>query len=132
MLRLPSKLKMLIVEDDVMIGRMIKDFFNSMAYEFFLATDGKQGLDICLKEFPNVVITDLMMPGWDGYWLITELRKLPEFAVTPIVAVTGGTEDMKKRALEAGAHVVLSKPIDREKFTETVDMLLRSSPFVKR
>jgi CheY-like chemotaxis protein len=132
MLRLPSKLTMMIVEDDKMIGRMIKDYFSPMAYDFIVVDNAEDALDLALIQNPNVLITDIMMPGKDGIWLIKGLRTFLEFATMPIIAVTAAGPDTREAAMKAGAHMVLEKPIKREALLEAVSTLLRASPFVKR
>ena len=129
----PDKIKMLIVEDDRLIGRMIKDFFEmeGESYVFLAAESGLEAFDLCLKEKPDVIITDLMLPGMDGIQLIRQLRELSDFAVTPIVACTAGGPTMESDAMDAGAHMVLAKPIDQKALVSAVDSLLKVSPFLK-
>jgi DNA-binding response OmpR family regulator len=130
----PKGLKVLIVEDDKMIGNMIRQFLEGVDnhYSFFSATDGDEAWDICKREKPDIVITDIMMPRMDGIALITLMRSNPEFAVTPIIAVTAGDDDMKQAAAYAGAHLVLPKPIPEGELLAAVDSLLRISPFIKK
>lgn len=130
----PKGLKVLIVEDDKMIGSLIRHFLEKEdnEYTFFSATDGEDAWDLVRKVKPDIVITDIMMPRMDGIALITIMRSNPEFAVTPIIAVTAGTEDLKQAALYAGAHLVLNKPIPEGELLAAVDSLLKSSPFLKK
>lgn len=130
----PKGLKILIVEDDRMIGKMVRDLLSNWeeGHTFFSAVDGEEAWDLCKREHPDVVITDIMMPKMDGIALITMMRSQLEFSVTPIIAVTAGGEDLKNAAIYAGAHMVISKPIPEGELLKAVDTLLKASPFLKR
>ena len=130
----PTFLKMLIVDDDVLIGEMIKDYFNAEGdkYEFLSAEDGEEALKICLEQRPHILITDIMIPKMSGIELIKHLRGMTEFAVMPIIAITAGSEDMKAQAVKAGAHMVIEKPINRKDLVKKVNELLLATPFIDR
>jgi DNA-binding response OmpR family regulator len=129
----PTHLRMLIVDDDLLIGVMIQEFFKPEEnYEVFLAMDGQEAWDMCNIHKPHVLITDLMLPKMSGIDLITKLRATDEFAVMPIIAISAGTPGMREMAKQAGAHLVLEKPIRRIELTQRVDELLAASPFLPR
>ena len=130
----PTSVKMLIVDDDLLIGAMLRDFFKQAGhhFEFFLAIDGEEAMKLCLEVHPDIIITDVMLPKMTGIELITQLRKLPEFAVTPIVAITAGNQAMQDAVHKAGAHMVLEKPIRRIDIIHRVDALLDATPFIPR
>lgn len=128
----PTSLKMLIVDDDVFIAIMLKDFFKGQNYELFSAEDGEKALVICIENKPDFIITDLMLPQMSGVDLIKKLRGMEEFAVTPIIALTAGSEALKSDAKNAGAHMVLEKPIRRMELQQKVDELLAATPFIPR
>lgn len=129
----PAYLKILIVEDDVLIGKMIRDFFNheGYPYEYLFAEDGEEALKICLTQKPDVLITDINIPKMTGIELIAHLRTLPDFAVMPIIAITAGSDELKALAVKVGAHLVLSKPLQRKELIQKVDELLSASPFFR-
>jgi two-component system chemotaxis response regulator CheY len=128
----PQGVRILIVEDDRLITKIIRDFFEGTDYTFAEAEDGEEALRLCLLERPNLIIVDLMLPKMDGVTLIKKLRAIPEFSVTPIMVVTSAGPGMQEEARKAGAHLVMQKPIHQEEVTEAVDNLLKASPFVKR
>jgi two-component system, OmpR family, response regulator RpaA len=129
----PFYLKMLVIDDDPIISRMIRDYFAaSQTYEFFHAEDGEQGLAIAIQELPDIVLTDLMLPKKSGIELIKELRRMEEFAVTPIVAITAGNEAMQDDAKQAGASMVIVKPFRRLDFVERIDSLVEANPFIRK
>ena len=127
-------MKFLIVEDDKMIGRMVRDLLegNLEGGVFFSAVDGDEAWDICKREKPDIVITDIMMPKMDGIALITMMRSTPEFAVTPIIALTAGDSEMQNAATYAGAHMVIKKPLPHGELLEAVKTLIKASPFIKK
>jgi DNA-binding response OmpR family regulator len=130
----PLNMKMLIAEDDLVIGRMVRDYFatTNQQYEFFLVGDGEEALEVAKRELPDIIITDLMMPKKDGVTLIAELRKMPDFEVIPIVAITAGNDSTKIKAIEAGASLVLSKPFRKTELIEKVDALVSANPFTRK
>ena len=100
----------LIVEDNPDVIRVIH---LSLRREFkvMAAPDGLKGFDLAVKEQPNLIITDLMMPGIDGLELTKRLRADPVTKYTPIIMLTarGGTED-RIAGIEQGVNAYLSKP----------------------
>lgn len=130
----PKTLKMLIVDDDSFISTLVRDFFTASGYnyDFITSEDGEEALQVCIREKPDVIITDLMLPKLSGIDFIATLRAMPEFAVTPILAISAGTEALKEEAKLAGAHMVLSKPIRRLDLLQKVDELLLATPFIRR
>ncbi len=128
----PDYLKMLIVEDDLLMGQVIQDYFSNRPYEFLIARDGEEGFVQAIKELPDIIIMDLILPKMGGVELIKTLRKRPEFAVTPIVAVTAGSPVVQEAARQAGAHIVLVKPFTQEQLIEQVDTLVLSTPFIRK
>jgi CheY-like chemotaxis protein len=125
-------LKVLVVEDDKLIRKLIIHFFRDFPYAFIEAEDGKQALKMALESFPDVIITDLMLPHMDGASLIKALRVTKDFATTPIVAVTAGTEELKEQARQAGAHAVLEKPLREAEVVAMVEKLIAVTPFIKQ
>lgn len=123
---------MLIVDDDELIVTMLQDFFKGLDYEFITAADGEEALFQCIENRPDIIVTDIMIPKLTGIELIKKLRKIPDFAVTPIIAITAGSLAMQEEAAKAGAHMVLSKPIRRAVLLKKVDDLLHATPFIPR
>lgn len=125
------RLKVLVVEDDVLIRKIVIEFLGSGPYDFIEAGDGQEALKKALKEMPDVIITDLMLPIMDGASMIKSLRTTKDFAVTPIIAITAGTDELKEAAKKAGAHAVLSKPLREADVVRVVEDLLAVTPFIR-
>lgn len=124
------RLKILVVEDDKLIRKLIIEMLKDGPYDFIEAEDGKQALRVAWTHMPHVIITDLMLPFVDGASMIRSLRVTKEFATTPIIAVTAGTDELKEQARKAGAHAVLSKPLRELEVIKTVADLLAVTPFI--
>ena len=101
--------KVLIVEDDAVIGRGIADYVRDAGFDPLLVERGEAGLARLRFERPDVCVLDLMLPGVDGWKLIETARR--EGIGTPIIVVSarGGEQD-RVRALELGADDYLVKP----------------------
>jgi two-component system alkaline phosphatase synthesis response regulator PhoP len=101
--------KVLVVEDDEIIGRGIAGHLLNAGFEPLLVPRGETGLARLRFERPDVVVLDLMLPGLDGWQLIESARG--EGIGTPILVVSArGTEQDRIRALELGADDYLVKP----------------------
>lgn len=100
--------KILIVEDELAIAELEKDYLELSGFEVEVAADGKLGLDRALAEDFNLVILDLMLPGMDGFEIC---RKIREEKNTPIIMVSAKKDDIDKiRGLGLGADDYMTKP----------------------
>ncbi len=100
--------RILIIEDDLNIAELERDYLQLNGFKADIARDGAQGLSRALTGKYDLVIVDLMLPGRDGYDIIKEIRK--KLDVT-LVVVSAKSEDISKiRGLEYGADDYLTKP----------------------
>ena len=100
--------KILIVEDEVAIADLEKDYLELSGFDVEVANDGLIGLQKALEEDYNLVILDLMLPGIDGFEIC---RKLREDKNTPIIMVSAKKDDIDKiRGLGLGADDYMTKP----------------------
>jgi DNA-binding response OmpR family regulator len=95
-----ASFKVLIVEDDVMISSMYKIRLEQEGHIVVTADNGSQGLEVAVRENPDLILLDIMMPQMDGFSLLQELRLQDDFKKTPIIMLTnlGTTEDREKGA----------------------------------
>ena len=77
--------KVLIIEDEVSIAELERDYLEISGFEVDISTDGKEGLDKALSEDYDLVLLDLMLPGLDGYEICRRIRATKEI---PIVMVS--------------------------------------------
>jgi CheY-like chemotaxis protein len=104
--------RILIVDDEQMIADTLSVIFRSAGYEAFTAYNGLLGLDAARKLAPNLVLSDVVMPGLDGITMAIEIRtELPD---VPVLLFSGqaGMADLLEGAEEKGFHFeILQKPI---------------------
>jgi len=87
--------KILLIEDDTLVGEMYKKRFAASGAEVIWALDGKMGLEILEKETVDLIITDLMMPNMGGYELVQHLKKNKDTKDIPVVILTNLTDRPK-------------------------------------
>lgn len=123
--------KVLIVEDDAGLRLAMTKALRAAGYEVFVAKDGVEGLSMALADPPDVVLLDVMLPGKNGYEVLSELRSRdPEL---PIVMITAkGEEADKVRGLELGADEYVVKPVGVAELQARVGAALRRRRLVLR
>ncbi len=100
--------KILIIEDEVAIAELQKDYLEINDYEVTIEHDGAKGLEAALKEEFDLVILDLMLPGMDGYEICKNIRSKKDI---PIIIVSAKKDDIDKvRGLGLGADDYMTKP----------------------
>lgn len=117
---------LLIVEDDPDILKLLDATLTFRGYRVVTARNGKEGLDAIQVMRPAIVITDIMMPGLDGFGLVHRIRINPETRDIPVVFITAtyvARED-REFALNIGATRFIHKPVDLERFLATIEELL--------
>ncbi len=125
--------RVLIIDDDPFIRKITSATLESYGYQVIVAVDGLQGLNVVQTELPDAVITDVMMPGIDGYELTQRLRRSSEFAHIPILVLTSQSElEEKLRAFEAGADDFMNKPFEPAELAARLAKLLRWGQAVQR
>lgn len=100
--------KILIIEDDINIAEMERDYLELNGYSVEIVQDGNKGIDMIMGEMYDVIIVDLMLPGKNGFEIIKEVRKKFEI---PVIVVSARNEDIDKiRGLNFGADDYMTKP----------------------
>lgn len=108
-----SKAHILVVDDSKLSAKMISDRLAAAGYRVTVAHSGEEALVETSSATPDLILSDVVMPGIDGYELVRRLRKLPATAKTPVIMLTskGGIKE-KVAGFEAGADDYLVKPVD--------------------
>jgi len=97
--------KILIVDDDDFTREMYRDVFQTAGYQVLEAHDGVEGLDVAIKNLPNVIFTGIVMPRMDGFTLMESLKKNTTTSRIPIfISSHLGREEDRKRAEQLGAR----------------------------
>lgn len=120
--------RILIVEDQADIRRLIRWSLEEGDYQIFEAANGRLGLDAVRALRPDLLLLDVMMPGdLDGYQVCSTLRSDPDFARLPILLLTARAQQGDRAAGErAGADDYLVKPFSPMVLVDTVERLLNS------
>ena len=120
--------KIFIAEDDRFFRELYQMVLQGEGYEVEFAITGKEALDKCQGAAPDLIILDVLMPEMDGYEVCRKLRELPEFALTPILMLTGLSADEDKiKGYHVGADDFITKPFSPEVFRERVKNILERS-----
>src|SRR3954469_9028222 len=82
----------LVIDDNKDIRENTAEILDLAGYKTFTAENGKKGVEIALREKPDVIVCDIMMPGLDGYGVLHWLRKKPEAQNVPFIFLTAKTE----------------------------------------
>ena len=126
------KFKILIVEDDPELREVLVILFRNDGYSVRYACDGLEALQMVAEQHPDLIITDISMPGMDGIQLIRKLREDPMLRFTPIIIQTGAATSPQDAALgaDAGALSYLTKPVNYDELTAKVRTLLEYKEYM--
>lgn len=115
--------KILVVEDNHMISLVYQDLFKKSGYEVLAANDGLSAVNLAVKEVPDLVLLDVMLPGLDGLKVCAILKRNERLKSTKIVMLTGKLDE-KELGKEAGADEYLTKDCGPSQVLEVVKRLL--------
>ncbi len=113
----------LVVEDELKIARLVRDYLEQAGYSVLTAPDGESGLTLWRSHGPDLVVLDLGLPGVDGYDIARTMRRE---SMVPIIMLTARTEETDKIVgLELGADDYVTKPFSPRELVARVRALLR-------
>jgi CheY-like chemotaxis protein len=118
-----SNLTILVVEDHDDARRYLGVFLDRLGANVVVARNGFEGFEAIKNNRPNLVVSDIQMPGMDGFELLREIRALGPDAggSVPVIAMTAfGTHADRERLLHAGFKACLLKPFTPDKLVETI------------
>lgn len=117
--------RVLVVDDDPQVLKLLRVNFELEGYEVMSATNGEEALELVGRDSPDVVVCDVMMPGIDGLEVVRRLRAQPDTAGLPLVVVSAKAQRADVRAgLKLGADEYVTKPFDPAELIEIVQRLL--------
>jgi len=115
--------KVLLIEDDLDIAELERDYLQLNGYHTEIVQDGTAGLKLATSGRFDIVVVDLMLPGASGYDIIREIRKHQEI---PVIVVSAKSEDIDKiRGLDIGADDYLTKPFSPSEFVARIKSHLK-------
>ena len=118
--------RILVVDDQRANVEMMAGVLRGRGYSVFTALNGEQALEQVREVRPDLVVSDILMPGMDGYELCRRLRASSDTALLPVVLVTSLDAQAERiKGLEAGADDFLSKPVNWEELFARVRSLMR-------
>lgn len=121
-----SKEKIVIVEDEKNIVELLKYNLEKEGYQVLYALQGDEGLDLILKEAPDFIVLDLMLPGMDGIEVCKSVRQNSKVKNTPVLMLTAKSEELDKiLGLELGADDYMTKPFSPRELVARIKAILR-------
>ena len=117
--------KILLVDDEPSVLKMLSRRLQANHYDVVTASDGVQALDILPTVKPDLIISDIMMPNMDGYTFITKLRNQPAMANIPVIILTA-KDKMQDLFLFQGVRACdyVVKPFETEELLQKITLLL--------
>ena len=117
--------KILIIEDEVDIAKVLRKRLLEAGYEVFVAHDGYFGTKMAHEKKPDLIILDLMLPAGHGLLVLKNLRFSMDTSEIPVVVTTGSRdEEYRKKVMEEGIDAIFDKPFDSEKLLQTIKDIL--------
>lgn len=117
----------LVVEDDFDTLHPLAELLRLKGYDVSTATDAEQGLQAARKRHPDLIITDIVLPGKSGLHFITSVRGDQVIHSTPILVISGCGPMVLVEAESAGADCCLQKPIQIDVFWAAIDQIFGSA-----
>jgi len=123
-----GKSRLLVVEDDIDIGNMLKIYFSGMEFDVDVAVRGSDALEKTKQVLPNLIVLDIMLPDIDGYEVCRNLRTNMRTSHIPVIFLTQKDERSDKlQGLELGADDYITKPFDIEELKLRVQGAIKRS-----
>jgi len=117
-------LDVLIVEDSPDTLALLNTIFTNEGANVTAASSATEALDAVASKKPSLIISDIGMPGTDGYQFLEEIRRLPEMSQIPAIAISGyASQDDRQHALKVGYAALVAKPIDVEALFALIEEL---------
>lgn len=118
----------LVIDDNKDIRDNTAEILELAGYKVFTGENGKKGVDLALKEKPDVIVCDIMMPELDGYGVLHLVRKNADTQNIPFIFLTAKTErsDFRK-GMEMGADDYITKPFDDIELLNAIEIRLKKS-----
>ena len=118
--------KILYIEDNPGNRMLVQRILLVEDYDVFEAEDGPTGIEIALREKPDLILMDMNLPALDGYELTRRMRAIPELAHIPIIAMTANVmQGDREKTLAAGCSGYIPKPIDVDELPNQVARFLK-------
>lgn len=118
--------KVLVIDDDKDIQRLLARRLRDAGYEVAFASDGIEALTAARRESPDVIVLDIGLPAGDGYTVLQRLHAIAVLSTIPVIVLSASDpETNRQRAIDAGATTFVSKPFDAETILHAISAALR-------
>jgi two-component system response regulator MtrA len=124
-----AQAKILIVDDDQDIRRLLGIRLKSRGYEPFFAGDAISAVNQARKEHPDLILLDLMLPAGDGYLVMERLKAMPALEGIPVIVVSARDPVAEEeRFIQSGADTFFRKPFDYDELRTAIELALGAEP----
>jgi two-component system, sensor histidine kinase len=114
--------RVLVVDDNSIAQTIATHALRRQSFEVQCASEGRVALQMASKSRFDVILMDLQMPGWDGFQTVEQIRQLPGYRETPIIAVTANcSDDYRAKAAKSGMQGFLAKPVRTRDLVQAVE-----------
>jgi class 3 adenylate cyclase/HPt (histidine-containing phosphotransfer) domain-containing protein len=125
-LPIADQVRILVIDDQPYETLLTSNYLKEEGYHVLIANDGETALQLLEEESPDIVLSDVLMPGMDGFEVCREIKQRPNSILTPVILITAlESREDRIQGIRAGADEFLSKPINREELVARVHSLLR-------
>ena len=125
--------KIVLIEDQDEVRENTAEILELDGYKVYTAENGKAGVALAIREKPDLIICDIMMPVLDGYGVLHTLSKNKETAGIPFIFLTAKTEKSDfRKGMEMGADDYVTKPFDGIELLSAVEARLKKSEAIKK
>ncbi len=114
-----SKKRILLIDDDPTVAKIIEPFLVNHGYDLMIASDGEVAVDMVKQQRPDLIILDVQMPRMNGYTFILELKKIAGCEHLPIIVLTA-KDGMSEIFKVEGAKEYLTKPVNNDRLIELI------------
>jgi DNA-binding response OmpR family regulator len=123
--------RILVIDDDKETRELLRMALEQRGYQVMVAEDGVRGYDTALFMKPDLIVTDIQMPGADGVHVVRRVRDTASLESTPIIVTTTFGTGTATFSLQLGANAFEPKPINPESLLSTVKRLLKDRDSLK-
>jgi CheY-like chemotaxis protein len=116
--------KVLVVDDDPVVIRLVKEILKNLGFTVETAKDGIDAMVLVKKEKPDLIVLDIMMPELNGYDVLRTLKFTDELKDIPVLLLTAREQELDKRIGEMMGIDYLQKPVNREAFIQKIEKII--------
>lgn len=119
--------RVLLIEDSIDVLEVLQLELESLGYEVYGFFDAREALKACRRLHPDVIVSDIRMPGLDGYDFIKRIRKIADLLSVPAIALTGTSQKQEiQKVLACGFTAHLTKPVEARDLGQQIERLTAS------